>query len=65
MTSYTPVSYTHLDVYKRQPLEEADIINRVEIRLRNERAYYAVRDLLTYYDAEQTAFSIVNQYRCV
>uniref|UniRef100_UPI0022E64719 replication initiation factor domain-containing protein n=1 Tax=Faecalibacillus intestinalis TaxID=1982626 RepID=UPI0022E64719 len=42
------------------PLEEADIINRFEIRLRNERAYYAVRDLLTYYDAEQTAFSIIN-----
>ena len=38
------------------PLEEADIINHFEIRLRNERAYYAVRDLLTYYDAEQTAF---------
>ncbi len=44
------------------PLEEADIINRFEIRLRNERAYYAVRDLLTYYDAEQTAFSIINHY---
>ena len=44
------------------PLGEADIINRFEIRLRNERAYYAVRDLLTYYDAEQTAFSIINQY---
>ena len=43
-------------------MEEADIINRFEIRLRNERAYYAVRDLLTYYDAEQTAFSIINQY---
>ena len=27
-----------------------------------DRAYYAVRDLLTYYDAEQTAFSIINQY---
>ncbi len=35
------------------PLEEADIINRFEIRLRNERAYYAVRDLLTYYDADR------------
>ena len=44
------------------PLEEADIINRFEIRLRNERAYYAVRDLLTYYDAERTAFSIINHY---
>ena len=44
------------------PLEEGDIISRFEIRLRNERAYYAVRDLLTYYDAEQTAFSIINQY---
>ena len=27
-----------------------------------ERAYYAVRDLLTYYDAERTAFSIINRY---
>ena len=44
------------------PLEETDTINRFEIRLRNERAYYAVRDLLTYYDPEQTAFSIINQY---
>ena len=25
-------------------------------------SYNAVRDLLTYYDAEQTAFSIINQY---
>ena len=37
------------------PLEEADIINRFEIRLRNERAYYAVRDLLTYYLCFSTA----------
>ena len=62
---FVPVSYTHLyEQYVKFgiPLEEADIINRFEIRLRNERAYYAVRDLLTYYDAEQTAFSIINQY---
>ena len=38
------------------PLDEADIINRFEIRLRNERAYYAVRDLLTYYDAGRPLF---------
>ena len=43
-------------------LEEAPIKNRFEIRLKNERAYYAVRDLLTYYDAERTAFSIINRY---
>ena len=42
------------------PIEEAPIKNRFEIRLKNERAYYAVRDLLTYYDAERTAFSIIN-----
>lgn len=36
--------------------------NRFEIRLKNERAYYAVRDLLAYYDAERTAFSIINRY---
>ena len=30
--------------------------------MKNERAYYAVRELLTHYDAELTAFSIINQY---
>lgn len=44
------------------PIEEVPIKNRFEIRLKNERAYYAVRELLTNYDAEQTAFSIINQY---
>ncbi|WP_073113098.1 MobT family relaxase [Hespellia stercorisuis] len=44
------------------PLEETPIKNRFEIRLKNDRAYYAVRDLLTYYDAERTAFSIINRY---
>lgn len=44
------------------PIEETDVKNRFEIRLKNERAYYAVTDLLTYQDAEQTAFSIINQY---
>ena len=34
----------------------------MEIRLKNERAYYAVRDLLTYHDAERTAFDIINRY---
>ena len=33
-----------------------------EIRMKNERAYYAVVDLLTYRDAERTAFSIINHY---
>ena len=46
----------------RIPLEEAPIKNRFEIRLKDERAYYAVRELLTHYDAEQTAFSIINHY---
>lgn len=50
--------YTKLGI----PLEEAPIKNRFEIRLKDERAYYAVRELLTYYDAEQTAFSIINHY---
>lgn len=44
------------------PLEEAPVKNRFEIRLKNERAYYAVRDLLTYHDAERTAFDIINRY---
>lgn len=44
------------------PVSEALIKNRFEIRLKNERAYYTVRDLLTHYDAERTAFSIINRY---
>lgn len=44
------------------PVEETPVKNRFEIRLKNERSYYAVRDLLTYYDAERTAFSIINRY---
>lgn len=43
-------------------LENAEIKNRFEIRLKNERAYHAVADLLTHYDAEYTAFSIINHY---
>ena len=50
--------YIKLDI----SIEEAPIKNRFEIRLKNERAYYAVRDLLTYYDVERTAFSIISRY---
>ena len=50
--------------YKKHdiPIEDAEVKNRFEIRLKNERAYYAVRDLLTYHDAERTAFDIINRY---
>ena len=44
------------------PIEETPIKNRFEIRLKNDRAYYAVKDLLTYQDAERTAFDIINRY---
>ena len=43
-------------------IEDMEVKNRFEIRLKNERAYRAVVDLLTYYDAERTAFSIINHY---
>nr|WP_286314225.1 MobT family relaxase [Mammaliicoccus lentus] len=43
-------------------LEDTDIKNRFEIRLKNDRAYYAVVDLMTYEDAGRTAFSIINRY---
>ena len=43
-------------------IEDAEIKNRFEIRMKNERAYYAVVDLLTYRDVERTAFSIINHY---
>lgn len=45
-------------------IEDIEVKNRFEIRLKNERAYHAVADLLTYYDAERTAFSIINRYLC-
>lgn len=44
------------------PIEEVPIKNRFEIRLMNERAENAVEDLLTYRDAEHTAFGIINHY---
>lgn len=49
-------------VKKGIAIEDSGIKNRFEIRMKNERAYKAVVDLLTYYDAERTAFSIINHY---
>lgn len=34
----------------------------LKIRLKNERAYYAVTDLLVYGNPERTAFKIINRY---
>ena len=53
-------SHTRFFINRRPPFSA--ITSSIEIRLKNERAYYAVRDLLTYYDAERTAFSIINRY---
>lgn len=44
------------------PVEDADIKNRFEIRLRDERAFYAMKDLVTYMDAADTTMSIINRY---
>lgn len=44
------------------PLEEAEVKNRFEIRLKSKRAEMAVLDLLRYQDADRTAFSIINRY---
>lgn len=44
------------------PLEDTEVKNRFEIRLKNERAHHAICDLLEHYDAERTAFSIINRY---
>lgn len=44
------------------PIEEAEVKNRFEIRLKNERANQAIMDLITHQDAEKTAFSIINRY---
>ena len=44
------------------PLDQADIQNRFEIRLKNERADNAVYDLVSNENPEQTAFGIINRY---
>ncbi|MEK4801344.1 MobT family relaxase [Oceanobacillus sp. FSL K6-0118] len=43
-------------------LEDTKVKNRFEIRLKNDRAYHAIVDLMTYEDAGRTAFSIINRY---
>lgn len=44
------------------PLDESEVKNRFEIRLKNERATKAIEDLLKYENAERTAFRIINRY---
>ncbi|HBG5346138.1 TPA: replication initiation factor domain-containing protein [Clostridioides difficile] len=44
------------------PLEDAEVKNRFEIRLKNDRATHAIKDLLAYRNAEKTAFEIINRY---
>lgn len=50
--------------YKKNniPIEEAEVKNCFEIRLKNERAYHALHDLLYYDNPERTAFKIINRY---
>ncbi len=50
--------------YKKNniPIEDAEVKNRFEIRLKNERAYYAIKDLMFYDNPESTAFKIINRY---
>lgn len=44
------------------PLSEAEVKNRFEIRLKNERAYLAAKDIIAGGNLMQTAFSIINNY---
>lgn len=44
------------------PLEEAEVKNRFEIRLKNERADMAINDLLQHENPGKTAFGIINHY---
>ena len=43
-------------------LEDADVKNRFEIRLKNDRALHAINDLLAFEDVEKTTFAIINRY---
>lgn len=44
------------------PLEESEVKNRFEIRLKNERAEQAIDDLLQHENPGKTAFGIINHY---
>lgn len=44
------------------PMEEAHIKNRYELRLKNDRAYYTIHDLLIYRNVEKTVFGIIQTY---
>ena len=50
--------------YKKHdiPIADAEVKNRFEIRLKNERAFYTIRDLLEHDNPERTAFQIINRY---
>lgn len=50
--------------YEREgiELEDAEVKNRFELRLKNERAEQAIEDYILHGDMEQTVFSIVNRY---
>lgn len=47
-----------------KPIEEAEVKNRFEIRLKDSRAKHAMIDLLEHEDAGSTAFGIINRYVC-
>ena len=47
-----------------KPIEEADVKNRFEIRLKDDRAKHAIEDILEHEDAGKTAFGIINRYVC-
>lgn len=49
-------------IAKRGQAADLSIINRLEIRLKNERALAAIEDLLIYSDPERTVFGIVERY---
>ncbi|MBO6405173.1 MobT family relaxase, partial [Enterococcus faecalis] len=44
------------------PLDKTETKNRFEIRLKNDRAYHAIQDLLKGRSIESTTFSIINRY---
>lgn len=44
------------------PLEEAETRNRFEIRLKNDRAYAAIMNIMEFDDIRKTAFEIINRY---
>lgn len=52
----------HTNVINGYTIEDMEVKNRFEIRLKEDRAKFAIEDLVSHEDIEKTVFGIINRY---